>query len=275
MFAYVTKNATEFQKVSSRRLTSSASAVAEAKLLARVLLAVQPAHHVGAHAVERLAQLDRVPHELVHLAAGLVEQRSRSARTRSERLPADERDRHEALRVEPEPDLRSRPPRPSRPETTSPSRRGPAGRRAVSPACRAGRVALRHPLRVLPPERREVDDARVEPGVARPRRCAHRLAAVLAADRHRVDPGPVQLLELLEPPTRALLELGRASRSRSAARSRTGRTAAAGRSSGAREMFQSPMLRSQSSIRFLYCGGVHSTVVVARRASAAGSRRPR
>jgi len=28
-------------------------------------------------------------------------------------------------------------------------------------------------------------------------------------------------------------------------------------------MFQSPMLRNQSSIRFLYCGGVHSTVAFA------------
>jgi hypothetical protein len=28
-------------------------------------------------------------------------------------------------------------------------------------------------------------------------------------------------------------------------------------------MFQSPILRNQSSIRFLYCGGVHSTVALA------------
>ena len=72
----------------------------------------------------------------------------------------------------------------------------------------AGRIPLRHPLRVLPPERREVNDARVEPGVADLLDPRHLCAAVLAADRHLVDPGPVQLLELVEPRDRALVELG-------------------------------------------------------------------
>ena len=39
MFAYVTKNETEFQNVSSRRLTSSRRPVAEVDVLARHLLA--------------------------------------------------------------------------------------------------------------------------------------------------------------------------------------------------------------------------------------------
>src|SRR5437764_11218828 len=73
---------------------------------------------------------------------------------------------------------------------------------------RARRVAVRNPLLVLPAERRERDDPRVEPGVADLRDPPRLVAAALAADRHLVDPGPVQLPELLETGGRPLLELG-------------------------------------------------------------------
>src|SRR6185437_16752604 len=75
------------------------------------------------------------------------------------------------------------------------------------PAGRAGRIPFRYPLRVLPAERREVDDAGVEPRIADLFDPSHLGAAVLAADRHRIDPGPVQLLELVEPRDRTLVEL--------------------------------------------------------------------
>jgi hypothetical protein len=100
-----------------------------------------------------------------------------------------------------------------------------------------------------------VDDAGVEPGVADLLDPLDLGVAALAADADGVDPRPVQLLELLEPRDGALLELG-ASRSRPlpalalVERERQAEVAAA-------EMFQSPMLRKQSSIRFLYWGGVH------------------
>ena len=48
----------------------------------------------------------------------------------------------------------------------------------------------------------------VEPDVADLLHALDRLAALLAADRHAVDPRPPQLLELVEPVERALLELG-------------------------------------------------------------------
>src|SRR5439155_26451100 len=59
----------------------------------------------------------------------------------------------------------------------------------------------------LPAERRERDDSRVEPRVADLRNAAHLLPTALAADRHLVDPGPMELLQLLEPARRPLLEL--------------------------------------------------------------------
>ena len=76
------------------------------------------------------------------------------------------------------------------------------------PLRRARRVALRHVLGALPAERRERDDARVEPDVAHLLDPSRRLAADLAADRDLVDPRAPQLLELVEPAERPLLQLG-------------------------------------------------------------------
>ena len=79
-------------------------AVAEAHVLARDLLAVQPAHDVGAHPIERLVGADGIAPRAVHLAPGLVEKllvRQHAAVRRA----ADERHGHEGDRVEPQPDL--------------------------------------------------------------------------------------------------------------------------------------------------------------------------
>ncbi len=78
----------------------------------------------------------------------------------------------------------------------------------VRPVSGAGRVAARDEFRVLPAERREGDDAGVEPDVADLDDAPDRLAARLARDRHLVDPRAAQLLELVESAGRALLELG-------------------------------------------------------------------
>ena len=169
------------------------------------LRAELPAHHVGAHARERVRRGDRVPPRAVHLAARLVEHLL-VAEHLPERRPARERDRHEELRVEPEADLLAH-------------LRDPVGREPLlpvgvigevggrQPLRRAGRVALLDVLRALPAERRERHDPGVEPHVADLGDPLDRLVARSAADRHRVDPRPAQLLELLQPGDRALLEL--------------------------------------------------------------------
>ena len=63
-------------------------------------------------------------------------------------------------------------------------------------------------LRVFPAERREGDDARVEPDVAHLGDASHLGAALLAGDRHLVDPRPAQLLQLLDSRGRPLEQLG-------------------------------------------------------------------
>ena len=68
--------------------------VAEADVLRRRLLAVQPAHDVGAHALERLVGRDEVPPRAVHLAALGVEQLLVGQHL-AERRAAGEHDRHE------------------------------------------------------------------------------------------------------------------------------------------------------------------------------------
>ena len=83
---------------------------------------------------------------------------------------------------------------------------GQRGRRQITG--RSGRIALGHPLVVLPAERRERDDARVEPHVADLEDPRDRFAALRAADRDAVDPRPAQLLELLEPLGGEVLQLG-------------------------------------------------------------------
>src|SRR5206468_7921207 len=72
---------------------------------------------------------------------------------------------------------------------------------------RPGRVAAFDRLRVLPAERREGDDPGVEPGVAHLGDPPHLVATDFATDCYLVDPGAVELLELVEPPGRPLLEL--------------------------------------------------------------------
>ena len=67
---------------------------------------------------------------------------------------------------------------------------------------------MRDPLGALPPERREVDDAGVEPGVADLLDSLDPGVAALAPDADGVDPRPVQLLELLEARDGTLFELG-------------------------------------------------------------------
>ena len=82
MFAYWTRNATEFQSVSSFRLISCAGPKPKSRFAVGRLRAVLPAHHVGAHALERVLGVDHVPPRAVHLAA-----RARRASSRS-RAPA-------------------------------------------------------------------------------------------------------------------------------------------------------------------------------------------
>ena len=179
---------------------------AEADVLRRRLLAVEPAHHVGTHPLERLLGLDQVPPGAVHLAALGVEQLLVGEHLPVRRLPG-QRDRHEHQRVEPEPDLLAHLGDPVRREPLFPV--ALVGQVGVGELARgSGRVAALDPLGVLPAERREGDDAGVEPDVADLRHTLDRLAAGLAADEHAIDPGPVQLLELLDAFDRAVLELG-------------------------------------------------------------------
>ena len=93
----------EFQSVSSLRWISLARAEAEQQVAVGRLRAELPAHHVGAHARERVRSIDRVPPRAVHLAARLVEHLL-VAEHLVRRTPR-QHDRHEVLGVEPEPDL--------------------------------------------------------------------------------------------------------------------------------------------------------------------------
>src|SRR6266576_4979711 len=115
-----------------------------------------------------------------------------------------EYDGHEEERVEPEPDLLAHLRHPVRGKPLLPVRMiGKVGARET--LRRAGGVALGDPLRVLPAKRGEGDDARVQPDVTDLGYASNLLAARLAAARHVVDPGAVQLLELVEARCRALL----------------------------------------------------------------------
>src|SRR5262249_37188876 len=175
-------------------------------ILARVLLAVQPPHHVRAHALERLVEVDRIPPRLVHLPALLVEHLLVREHA-PVRLPPVERDRHEALRVEPESNLLAH-------------LRDPVGReprlpvrvvgdiRAGEARSRARGVAVLHRGLVSPAERGEVDDAGVEPGIADLGNPLTLLSAVLTANDDAVDPGAVELLESFGAAYGPLLELG-------------------------------------------------------------------
>src|SRR5262249_52414092 len=72
---------------------------------------------------------------------------------------------------------------------------------------RPGRIAVLDPLGVLPTERRERDDAGVEPRVADFGDALHGLPTLLARDLHGVDPRSVQLWEILDRRDGAILEL--------------------------------------------------------------------
>ena len=129
--AYVTRNRAEFQSVSSFRLISCAWPKPKSRFRSGGCVAELPAHHVRAHPLERLAGLDRVPPRVVHLATGLVEHL-----LVAEHLPvrrrARQRDRHEELRVEPEPDLLAH-------------LRDPVGREPLLPVGVVGRSAVVRP----------------------------------------------------------------------------------------------------------------------------------
>ena len=106
------------------------------------------------------------------------------------------------LRVEPEPDLLAHLGDPVRRVPLLPVRVvGQVG--AGQPCGGPGRVPVLDPLGVLPPERRERDDAGVEPRVADLLDASH-LGAAFTRDRDLVDPGPMQFLQLVEPARRAL-----------------------------------------------------------------------
>ncbi len=169
------------------------------------LRAVLPAHHVGTHARERILRGDRVAPRAVHLAAVLVEHLL-VAEHATERRATGQDDRHEELRVEPQADLLAHLGDPVRGEPLLPvGVVRQVGLRQLTR--RTGRVALRDPLLILPAQRRERDDAGVEPDVADFLHALDRVAALLAAHRHAVDPRTAQLLELLEAAECAFLEL--------------------------------------------------------------------
>ncbi len=179
--------------------------VAEEEVAVGRLGTVLPAHHVGAHLGERLLGRDRVAPRGVHLTALLVEHLL-VGEDALVRRAADQRDRHEELRIEPEANLLAHLGDPVGGEPLLPVRViwQIGFRQAVGGA---GRVTLGHPFRVLPAERRERDDARVEPDVADLQDPGDRLAARGATDRHTVDPRTAQLLELLEALRRELAQL--------------------------------------------------------------------
>src|SRR5512146_177024 len=72
--------------------------------------------------------------------------------------------------------------------------------------CRPGCIAVLLPLRVLPAEGGKGNDPGVEPRVADLRHPTQ-LGPAITPDRDLVDPGTVQLLQLLEPTRRALAKL--------------------------------------------------------------------
>ena len=107
-------------------------AEAEQQVAVRRLRAILPAHDVGAHLRERLLRVDRVAPRAMHLAAFLVEHLL-VAEHPPVRRPAHEHDRHEELRVEPEPDLFAH-------------LRYPVGREPLLPVRVIGQVAVVSPL---------------------------------------------------------------------------------------------------------------------------------
>ena len=202
--------------------------VAEPHALGRRLFAVHPAHDVGTHPLDCLVRLDRVALRAVHLVAVLVAHVFVPEHPLVGRPPVED-DRHEEQRVEPQPDLLAHLDHPVRGKPLLPVRVvGKVGGR--EPRRGAGCVAAFDPLGALPAERGEGDDAGVEPHVPDLGDALHLGPALLARDHDLVDPGPMELLELLEPTTARAPRAPASSPPPSSARSRTGRRAAAGRS---------------------------------------------
>ena len=191
--------------MSSRRLTSSAGAVAEADVLRRRLAAVEPAHDVGAHALERVVGGDQVAPRAVHLAPVGVEQL-----LVGEHLPvgrtAGQHHRHEEQRVEPQPDLLAHLGHPVGREPPLPVLVvGQVG--SGEAGGRAGRVAGLDERRVLPAQGRERARCRRPATHRRPPGPGARRRRSARSGSHRVDPRAVQLLQGVEPGHGARLEL--------------------------------------------------------------------
>ena len=115
----------------------------------------------------------------------------------------------------------------------------------------------------------------VEPDVADLGNPTHVLAAAVAADDDLVDPGPVQAPAAGRVPARGFLaQLGERSDDGQHARTSRGRTAAASPKKRLREMFQSPMFTSQSSMRLPKWSGTQLDLLVGGAQAWAGSPRP-
>src|SRR4030095_16099648 len=79
-------------------------AVAEQQVAVRRLVAVLPAHDVGAHACERFLGWNEIPPGAVHRPPVLVEHLL-VAEDGPERRLVHQADRHEELRIEPQPNM--------------------------------------------------------------------------------------------------------------------------------------------------------------------------
>ena len=171
-------------------------AVAEVHVLPGILAGEHPAADVGSDLLDRVVEPDRVAPGLVHRPAVLVVELLVAEHALVGSAP-DERHRHEQLGVEPEADLLAH-------------LRDPVGREPLLPVGVVGQVGLRQPHAragrealglvgvAAVAERRERDDAGVEPAVAHLGH-AHGLGPALGAgDRDGIDPWPVQLLQPLE-----------------------------------------------------------------------------
>ena len=221
---------------------------------------------------ERVLRVDHVAPRAVHLTAVLVEHLL-VAEDAPVRRASGQRDRHEVLRVEPEADLLAHLGDPVGREPLLPVRVvGEVGGRESLRS--AGRVSLGDVFGALPAERRERDDARVEPDVADLRDPADGLTARLAADRHLVDPRAPELLELVETGDRALGELGlRADDGDMAALALVDRAAAA-RSTGVARCSSRPCCGASRPCA-CPCTRASTRRWRSRRATVAEARRPR
>ena len=178
---------------------------AETDVLGWRLARVHPAHDVGAHALERVVGGNQIAPGSVHLAPVGVEQLLEGQHA-PEWHAAGEHDRHEEDRVEPEPDLLAHLRHPGRGEPLLPI--GVIGQVGGRDTMRgAGGIAPFAPSVVVPAERRERDDARVQPHIAHLGDALHRAVALRAADLHAVDPRAVQFGQVGDLADRAVLEL--------------------------------------------------------------------